>query len=100
MAGDERSHQVTAGAMQGDNCFLCFHFPPLSETKSASQNTASECERVSFCRLSGDIFDGRGNQGHAEIVIRGVRGHAEAEGLNWNCPVFVAMLRAPASLLL
>ncbi len=32
MAGDERAHQVEAGAMQGYNCFLYFHFPPLSLT--------------------------------------------------------------------
>lgn len=32
MAGDERSHQVKAGAMQGYNCFPDFHFPPLSAT--------------------------------------------------------------------
>lgn len=49
MAGDERSHQVEAGAMQGYNCFLYFHFPPLSETKSVSQMTASECERECVC---------------------------------------------------
>lgn len=29
MAGDQRSHQMRAGVMQGYNCFLCFHFPPL-----------------------------------------------------------------------
>lgn len=32
MAGDERSHQVKAGATQGYNCVLYFHFPPLSVT--------------------------------------------------------------------
>lgn len=42
-AGDECSHQVKAGAMQGFNYFLNFHFHPLLETIN---KIASRCECV------------------------------------------------------
>lgn len=59
MAGDERSHQVKAGAMQGYNCFLYFHFAPLSVAMNKVSLTndkrlqgVSVCARGRVCVLS------------------------------------------------
>lgn len=67
---------------------------PRWQTASGSLSCACAC--VPFP----GAFWLTGNKGHAEIVIHQVRGHAEAEGLKYNCPVFVAVLPAFASSLL
>lgn len=62
-------------------------------------NGAGVCERMCVCLCepprSSKLIDreqeGSGGRGHAEIVIRQVKGHGKAEGVDWNCPVFVAV---------
>lgn len=106
MAGDERSHQVRAGTMQGYNCFLYFHFLPLSVTMNKVKwQRAVECEVcvcvfMWLCVVPSDAFWRTGNKGQTKIGICGVRGHTEADGLDWSFCVFVTALSACASSLL
>ena len=127
MAGDERSHQVKAGAMQGYNCFLYFHFPPLLATRnkvSLPNDKQLQAVRACVCVWIGWLVGScvcvrvcacvcvcvcvcvlvlslaatdwlTGNKGQSEIVICGIRGHAGAEGLSWNCSVFCCHARCP-----
>lgn len=74
----------------------------LPNDKRLQGMSACVCVRESVCAcvVSPATYWLTGNKGHTEIVICRVRGHTEAEGLNWNWAVFVAMLCAPASSLL
>lgn len=73
MAGDERSHQVKAEAMQGYNCFLYFHFPPIirdyEQSQPASGQTAAAyrdcvCLSAPVCSLSSNILIDRKQGSH------------------------------------
>lgn len=96
IAGDERSHQVRAGAKQGYNCFLYFHFPPLSAAMNKvslpnnKQATGYEPTPVCvwLCCLHGSIFEWQDTRVAQKFVICEVRGRSENRGSQLGLPCF------------
>lgn len=84
MAGDARSHQVRAGAKQGYNCFLYFHFPPLSATmnkvslprnKRLQGMSVCVCVCARSCCLSSNVLTDREQGSQRNCHSSGQRSH-------------------------
>lgn len=95
--------QVWAGTMQGNNCFLYFHFSYYQRqwAKSTCQTTHTfgVCTRVGVCCLEAATLWLTENKGHAQVVIHKVTSHKKAKGHKWNCSDFVGTLPPASSLL-
>lgn len=85
MAGDECFHLVRVGTTQGYNCFLYFHFLPLSVTTYKVKWWHQPVSVVCVCAVSLAVFRLTGKKGQHRNIVCWVRAPAEAEGLPGVC---------------